>query len=73
MTDIADVIAREAFVGRDADGEEFPVTIEVGKPFPSGLSPTEGACEIAVLPFLKKSTIYGEGNFQALCLALRHV
>lgn len=74
VTGIANVIARAEFIGRDANGEEFPIVIEIGQPFsPDDFSTTTGACEIAVLPFLKRFTIYGEGSFQALCLALRHV
>jgi hypothetical protein len=74
MSVAPDIIVRETLQGKASDGEQVLITIEVERPFPWGdISPTEYACYITIAPFLRRTHIHGEGQLQALCLALRHV
>jgi hypothetical protein len=64
-----DIIAREVFSGKDAEGSPITIVVEIGRPFLWGdESPTEWACAIRVDP-LFSGEIHGEGSLQALCLA----
>lgn len=67
------VIASETLFGQKADGEKFPITIEIGEPFKWDDAPsTEWACWLKVEPFLDKpQDIHGRGSLQAVCLALQ--
>jgi hypothetical protein len=74
VTDVDDIIAREIVFGQKPGKDRFPITIEIGRPFPwGGISPTEYGCYVKADPLLRKTDFHGEGALQALCLALQYI
>jgi hypothetical protein len=68
-----EVIAEYELVGRHSGGEAFPVSVRLCKPVPSAEMSPAWACSVTVDPLWSKPfLIYGEGSFQALCLAAKH-
>ncbi len=68
------VIAAETIFGQSADGERFPIEIEIRAPFKWGAAcPTEWACQIKVTPWRAKAFVHGDGSLQPLTLALRSI
>jgi hypothetical protein len=65
-------IATVTLEARDAAGNEFPVTIEIGAPRQIG--DEEWHCAWSVEPLPNQSaSAHGVDSFQALCLAIRSV
>ena len=55
------------------NGQEFPVRIKLFQPESSQRMAPACSCSVAVDPLWEKPfEIYGEGSFQALCLAAKH-
>ncbi len=66
-------IADYELIGNDGKGEDFPVRIALFKPEPSQKMAPAWSCTASIFPMWEQSfEIYGEGSFQALCLAAKH-
>ncbi len=67
------VIAEYKIVGHQSDGVRFPVRVVMYQPEPSADASPAWQCKVTVEPlWTKPFVIYGEGSFQALCLAAKH-
>jgi hypothetical protein len=67
-----DAIATYELVGRRGNTAPFPVRIAIYKPALSVAMSPAWACTVEVSPIAHKPlVIFGEGSFQALCLAAR--
>jgi len=69
---MAEVVAEYELVGCRSSGEAFPVRVLLGRPAPSVKTSPAWQCSVTVEPLWSEFTIYGEGSFQALCLAAKH-
>jgi hypothetical protein len=66
-------IAEYELVGNRDSGPDFPVRVKLFKPELSQRMDPAWSCIVLVEPLWQKPfEIYGEGSFQALCLAAKH-
>lgn len=69
-----DVIAHMELTAIPRNGEQFRMTVNIGRPYLEGESPPTWACPVSLEPpFGKLSDIRGVDSFHALCLANRLV
>ena len=67
---MSEPIARREFIGQAANGERFPIILEIGRPYQSGTSPETWSCAVSLDPLYPHLVDQvGSDSFQALILA----
>ena len=64
------MISSTLLYGQREGGARFPITIEIGAPYPTEGDGGDWACPVSLKPFAGIPEVYGVDSLQALCLAL---
>jgi hypothetical protein len=67
-----DIIAQLKLTGVRRDGEQFPVTVQIGRPYLSGEDPESWSCPVSVEPLYSDlADMVGIDSLHSLVLACR--